>query len=420
MKFKRHGINKFLKAFLFSFSLLMCLNLLFMYILYLQTQPLRGYIPRPNLKTLLRVYEETQLYYADVQNHVWLIEQGYEKIDTKSTDFDFGERRINWAYHPLSPALGKLLSFMIKSPFWSLCVLNQIVLLLIFTGFSYWSTTYITRNEMRLLAWLILLFFIIPPIGYFANFIMIPAVLIGIVFFSYRHWLKSPEEKQTAFWILVISCFLLGFTRFQGLLVNAACILLTFIIIIWYKKPLEKLKAAILILANILPLLITMGIFKYYANDPFAWAKIQEAWGVASRFPWFPIVRYWESGIVFNLQNDDLFFSYFRTLVFLFFIILAAKKIVFEKNFIRDFIHRCYSHSFINLYFVTVSLGLSVLIYCTDLMVGNHRLATMAYLGVLIWLEQHGKVSRFIIIFFLFVRAVEFALFFQGVLAFTW
>lgn len=421
MKIQKNKRSLFLRTLFFSVILLICLNLLFMFIMYLETQNLREGVPRPNFKTLFRVFEQKQLDYADVQNHILIIENGYEKIDTKAVDFDWGERHINWAYHPLSPALGSLLNVVIGSPFWSLWIINQIALLIILIGFSYWSNTNLPEKERNLTAWLLLLFFIIPPLVYFVNFVILPGLLIGAVFFSFRAWLKDPQEKQTAFWVLVISSFLLGFTRFQGLLVNASCIALIIILIAWYRKPLGWTKIAILLSANICPLLITMGIFKYFANDPFAWAKIQESWGVSLVFPWHPILRYWKSGIIFNLQGDDLFFSYFRVLVFLVFAYFAAKVILTKKNFMKDFIARTYRHSFINLYFVAVSFGLIILIYFTDLMVGNHRLASLAFLCVLIWLEQsRSRMSRFALHFLLFVRIAEFTLFFLGVKAFIW
>lgn len=147
------------------------------------------------------------------------------------------------------PTLSRILNVIIKSPFWSLCFLNQILLLLIFVGFYYWSKTNVSGNERILSAWIILLFFIIPPLGYFINFVVLPGVLIGIIFFALRTWLKSPQEHQKAFWILIISSFLLGFARFQGALVNASLLFLIFIIIIWYKNPIGKIKLVILFLA---------------------------------------------------------------------------------------------------------------------------------------------------------------------------
>jgi len=420
MKFQKRKFNKFLNALLFSFSLLICLNLLFMYILYLHTQNLRAGVPRPNYKTMFRVFKDTQLDYADVQNHVWLIEEGYEKTDTKSGHFDYKKQKTNWIYHPLIPALGMLLNIIIKSPFWSLCFLNQIILLVILTGFYYWSNANISGNERKLSAWIILLFFIIPPLGYFINFVTLPAVLLGTLFFSFRHWLKSPQENQRSFWILVISSLLLGLARLQGLLVNASCLILIFLIIAWYKKPVGKIKLIIFSLANVLPFLITMGIFKYYANDPFAGMKMQKAWGHSFTMPWKPIIRYWKSGLVFNLQSDDLFFSSLRILVFFIFACLTVKIIISKKKFIKDLLSHRYDESFINLYFIAISFGLLTLIFFTDLMVGIHRLTTLAFLIILIWFEQNRKISRFALFFLMFVRAVEFTLFFQGVRAFIW
>jgi hypothetical protein len=420
MKFQRLRFNKFLKALLFSLSLLICLNLLFMYILYLQTQNLRAGVPRPNFKTMFQVFKDTQLNYADVQNHVGLIEEGYEKTDTKSGHFDYKNHKTNWIYHPLTPALGWVLNIIIGSPFWSLCFLNQIILLGIFTGFYYWSRTNISGNERNLSAWIILLFFIIPPLGYFINFVTLPSLLLGILFFSFRHWLKSPQENQRSFWILIISSFLLGLARLQGLLVNASCLILIFIIIAWYKRPVGMIRLIIFSLANVLPFLITMGIFQYYANDPFAGMKMQKAWGHSLTMPWKPIIRYWKSGLVFNLQSDDLFFSSLRILVFFIFACIAVKVIISKKKFIKDLLSHRYDESFINLYFIAVSLGLLILIFFTDLMVGIHRLATLAFLIILIWFEQSRKFNRLVLLFLMFLRAVEFTLFVQGVRAFIW
>lgn len=421
MKISKIRMNYFQKAFVFSLFFLICINLLFMFTMYLETQNLREGVPRPSFSTMFRIFERKQMDFADVQNHVWIIEKGYEKIDTKVGDFDWGERHINWAYHPLSPALGSLFNLVIGSPFWSLWIINQIALMIILIGFSYWSRANLPDKEKNLSAWLLLLFFIIPPLIYFVNFVILPGLLIGAVFFSFRSWLRNPQENRTAFWVLVACCFLLGFSRFQGLLVNAACLFLILIQVSWYKRPLGWIKITILMAANILPLLITMALYKYYANDPFAVFKIQEAWGVSLVVPWFPIVRYWKSGIIFNLQGDDLFFAYFRVLVLIIFAFLAAKAILTKKAFMKDFIARTYRSSFINLYFVALSFGLVVLIYFTDLMVGNHRLASLAFLCVLIWLEQsRNRVNRFALLFLLFVRISEFTLFFLGVKAFIW
>lgn len=410
-----------MRACLFSLSLLICLDLLFMFVMYLETQNLRQPITRPDFKTLLRVYKNTQLVYADVQNHILILENGYEKINTKAGDFDFGERRINWAYHPLSPALGALINQILRSPFWSLCLLNQIVLFLIFLGFDYWSRENFPNRDRRLIAWLILLFFIIPPLGYFVNFVIIPAFLTCVVFVTFRKWMRDPQENHKAFWILVISCFLLGFSRFQGLLVNASCLFLLIVLIAWHRVPLGARRTAIFALANILPFVMTLGLFEYYTNDPMAWAKIQEAWGVALVPPWWPVIRYWKSGLVFGLQGDDMFFAYFRTFVLLILAFLAAKHIVSRRDALKKIVSRRLSDSFVNLYFLTVGFGIVMLQYFTDLMVGNHRMMTLAAIIVLIWLEQvRGKIYPFVILILLFVRAAEFTLFFQGVLAFIW
>ncbi|MFC2166786.1 hypothetical protein ACFLQZ_02355, partial [Acidobacteriota bacterium] len=97
------------------------------------------------------------------------------------------------------------------------------------------------------------------------------------------------------------------------------------------------------------------------------------------------------------------------------------KVILTEKKFMKDFLARTYGDSFINLYFVALSCGLVVLIYFTDLMVGNHRLASLAFLCVLIWLEQsRSRMNRFALYFLLFVRIAEFTLFFLGLKAFIW
>lgn len=274
---------------------------------------------------------------------------------------------------------------------------------------------------MRLSAWLILLFFILSPLCYFINFMILPGILLGIIFFALRKWLNSPQEHRTAFWILVISSFLVGFSRFQGMLLNASLLIFLFIIIVWYKKSLGIKKAVILFLANIFPMVITMGIFKYYANDPFAWAKIQAAWGVSFSWPWTAIIRYWKSGLVFNLFSDDLFFTSFRLLVFFTFICLATKIIIFNKNFIQNFILRRYGDSFINLYFIAISFGLLILPLLQGVLLAAHRLMTLAFLTILIWFEQdRRRISIFIILFLIVVRAVEFTLFFQGVRAFIW
>jgi len=420
MEVSKYKKKSLIRAFLLSLSLLICLDLLFMYIIYLRSHNFHKEVIRPNFTTLLRIYEKNQLNYADVQNHVWLIERGYEKIDSKAEYLDFSKYHVNWAYPPLHPALASMLNFIIQSPFWSLWILNQTVLLLIFIGFYYWSNAYISGYERLLSSWIILLFFVLTPLCYFVNFIILPVLLLGTVFFSLRKWLSQPEEHHTAFWILTASSFLIGFSRFQGILLNASLLFFLVILIIWYKKPLEKTKIAILSLANILPFVGTLGIFKYYANDPFAWAKIEAGWGMSLSWPWTPIVRYWKSGLVLNLFSDDLFFTTLRLLIFLIFGCLAAKIIIFDKKFMNDFVSRRYSDSFINLFFVAISLGFLILPFVTGILVGAIRKTTLAFLVVLIWFEQGRRVNIFVILSFLFLSAVEFALFFLGVKAFTW
>jgi hypothetical protein len=412
--------KRLIRAFLLSLSLLICLDLLFMYIIYLRRQDFHKEVTRPNFSTLLKAYEKAQLNYADAQNHVWLVERGYEKIDTKAEPFDFSRYHGNWAYPPLYPTLASMLNFTVRSPFWSLWIINQIVLLLIFIGFYYWSATHISGYEGLLSAWIILLFFILTPLCYFVNFIILPVLLLGIIFFSLRKWLSQPEEHHTAFWILAAASLLIGFSRFQGMLLNASLLFLIIIIIIWYKKPLEKTKIAILSSANILPFIGTMGIFKYYANDPLAWAKIEKGWGMSPSWPWTPIVRYWESGLVLNLFSDDLFFTTLRLLIFLIFGCLAAKIIILDKKFMTDFISRRYSDSFISLFFVAISLGLLILPFVTGILVGAIRKTTLAFLVVIIWFEQGRRMNIFVILSLLFLSAVGFSLFFLGVKAFIW
>lgn len=410
----------FLRTFLFSFTFLVCLNLLFMYVTYLENMNLRGGIPRPNFRALVDFYKKTQLDYADVQNHMLLIQHGYERIDTKTPDFDFEKKHRNWAYPPLHPFFGRLLNSIIKSPFWSLWIINQIVLLSLFMGFYYWSKANIIGYERRLSAWLVFFFFVIPPLGYFINFVTLPVFLLGIIFLSLRNWLKSPKENHTAFWILTLSSFLVGFSRLQGMLLNASLLFLIFIMIGWYRKSVGKAKVMILSLANTLPFIVTLCLFKYYTNDPFAWWKIQHSWGVHFSWPWTPIMRYWKSGLVLNLFNDDLFFTGFRFSVFLIFACLAVKIIIFNKNFIRDFISRQYGDSFLSLFFIAISLGLLILPFLINILVGAHRLMTLAFLIIPIWFEQGRRIHVLFILLLLFVRAVEFGLFFQGVMVFIW
>jgi hypothetical protein len=391
-----------------------------MFISYLENTNLRAEIPRPSFKTLIHFYRGTQLKYADVLNHMLLIEHGYEKIDTRALNFDIKNERRNWVYPPLHPTLARLLNTIVKSPFWSLWVINQLLLLSIFTGFYYWSKANISSDERRFSCWLILFFFILSPLCYFINFIILPAILLAIIFFSLRKWLASPGENKTSFWILTVSSFMIGFSRFQGMLVNASLLILVFIIIIWYKKPLGMERVAILSSANILPFLFTLMIFKYYANDPFAWWKTQSGWGVTFSWPWRPIISYWKSGYIFNLASDDLFFTTFRLLVFSAFAALAVKKIVFKENFIQDFIAHRYHESLISLFFIAISFGLLLLPFLTDILVAAHRLMTLAFLIIVIWFEQRGRINVFLILLLIFVRAVEFTLFFQGVRAFIW
>jgi len=420
MPFGKCSIRKFVTILLFSISFLICLNLLFMYVIYLEHMDLRGKIYRPDFKTLIKFYRMAQLNYADVQNHMLLVEHGYERIDTKNRKIDFEVEHINWAYPPLHPALARLLNFITGSSFWSLWIINQIVLLSIFVGFYYWSQAKVMNKTKRLSSWLVLLFFILSPLCYFINFMILPALLLGIIFFSLRSWLKSPQKHKKSFWILTVSSFLLGFSRFQGMLVNAALLFLIVIIIGWYKTPLGKTKILILSSANILPFIITLCLFKYYANDPFAWAKIQAAWGVSLSWPWTAIIRYWKSGLVFNLFADDLFFTSFRLLVFFVFVCLAAKILIFDKHFLKDFISRRFSDSFINLSFVVISFGLLILPLLQGVLLAAHRLMTIAFLSILIWFEVGREIHLSVVLFLIFVRAVEFTLFFQGVLAFIW
>lgn len=391
-----------------------------MFISYLENTNLRAEIQRPNFKTLIHFYRGTQQKYADVINHMLLIEHGYEKIDTRALNFDFKKERRNWVYPPLYPTLARLLNTIVKSPFWSLWIINQLLLLSLFTGFYYWSKANISSDERRFACWLILFFFILSPLCYFINFIILPAILLAIIFFSLRKWLGSPGENKTSFWILTVSSFMMGFSRFQGMLVNASLLILIFIIIIWYKKPLGMERVAILSSASILPFLFTLMIFKYYANDPFAWWKIQSGWGVTFSWPWRPIISYWKSGYIFNLASDDLFFTTFRLLVFSAFAALAVKKIVFKENFIQDFIAHRYHESLIHLFFVAISFGLLVLPFLTDILVAAHRLMTLAFLIIVIWFEQRGRISVFLVLLLIFVRVVEFTLFFQGLKVFIW
>jgi len=400
--------------------MLICLDVLFMFICYLENTNLRAEIRRPDFKKLIHFYRGTQLNYADVLNHMLLIEHGYEKIDTRALNFDIRTERRNWVYPPLYPTLARWLNTIVKSPFWSLWILNQLFLLSIFVGFYYWSKKKIHDDERRLASWLVLFFFILSPLCYFINFIILPAILLALIFFSLRKWLASPGENKTSFWVLIVSSFLIGFSRFQGMLVNASLLVLIFIIIIWYKKSLGIGRVALLSSANILPFLLTLMIFKYYANDPFAWWKSQSGWGITFSWPWRPIVSYWKSGFIFNLASDDLFFTTFRFLVFSVFAVLAVKKIVGQKNFIQDFVARRYHESSVNLFFIAISFGLLVLPFLTTILVAAHRLMTLAFLIIVIWFEQRGRTSVFLVSFLIFVRVVEFTLFFQGLKVFIW
>ena len=420
MEIRNQKIKKLTRAAFFSLSLLTLINLLFMFVLYVETQNLHGEIVRPNLNELTNAYKNIQLNYADVQNHILLMKNGYEKIDTQAHKFNFTKRHINWAYFPLYPILGNLINIITQSPFWSLWIINQLVLLSAFIGFYYWNKAHISGSAGLFSAWLILLFFILPPLGYFVNFLVLPGFLLATVFFTLRNWLQSPQENLVSFWISVTACFLIGLSRFQGILLNASLLLILLIITCWYKKPLGKVRILLLFLANILPSIIIMIIFKYYANDPFAWAKIQISWGRSFAWPWNPIIKYWKSGLVFNLFNDELILTCFRLSVFIIFAILATKTIIFKKKVLKTFIWRRHDESFINLGFIIISLGLLILPLTQGVLLSAHRYMSLAFLLILVFLEQGRRIPLMAILFLLFVRAAEFTLFFQGSRAFIW
>lgn len=86
----------------------------------------------------------------------------------------------------------------------------------------------------------------------------------------------------------------------------------------------------------------------------------------------------------------------------------------------NDFTSRRYSESFIGLFFIAISLGLLILPFVTGILVGAIRKTTLAFLVVLIWFEQGRRMNIFVILFLIFISAVEFTLFFLGVKAFIW
>lgn len=420
MKISNRKFKKLARAVFFSLSLLILINLLFMFVSYVETQNLQGGIVRPNLNEMTNAYKNIQFNYADVQNHILLMKNGYEKINTQVHQFNFTKRHINWAYFPLYPVFGNLVNLIIESPFWSLWIINQLVLLSAFVGFYYWNKAYISGSGGIFSAWLILLFFTLPPLGYFVNFLVLPGFLLAVVFFTLRNWLQSPQKNLTSFWICATACFLIGLSRFQGLLLNASLLLILLIITCWYKKPLGKAKVFLLFLANIFPSIIIMIIFKYYANDPFAWAKTQISWGRSFTWPWNPIIKYWKSGLVFNLFNDELIFTCFRLSVFFIFAVLAARTLIFKKKVLKTFIWRRFDLAFINLGFIVISLGLLILPLTQGVLLSAHRYMTLAFLLIIIFLEQRKRIPLLAVLFLLFVRAAEFTLFFQGSRAFVW
>jgi hypothetical protein len=264
---------------------------------------------------------------------------------------------------------------------------------------------------------LIMLAFVIPPLGFMTNFVVLASALYVATYLILRKILSDGGSVALIVGaaIILISC---GLTRVQGTVFSLA--IASAFAISAYSSKLHRAKPATimaLLSSALVPVAIIGCIFKVVANDPLAFQKIQIAWGRVLSMPWKPIIEGFQSGAAVNFGNGTEFpFTIVRIALFVALAVVAllywAKEIYNRQN------HR--SLVIFDGFALLIGLGLIALPLMTSTLMSTHRYMTCSAIIVAAALKLGWRPSWLLISLLLLLRMGEFALFFRGYPFLVW
>jgi hypothetical protein len=381
--------------------------------------------PNPEVRVALPSYNELFNSYiqhtrrlADVDWHAGLVTQGYEHLNSREAGFSWLLQR-NWAYFPLQPLLARPLVWCGLSPIIALLVtsfLGVVCLTSACVGIVDRSKVF-SDEAMRVV--LLMVFFVIPPLGLMTNFVVLAAGLFVIAYLLLRRILSQGREASlvclvsTA--VILIAC---GLSRVQGIIFDIS-IVAAFTLVSVFARPTRATPTAIAIcLGSVaIPIVVIAALFQYAANDPLAFQKIQAAWGRTLSAPWKPIMEAFSSGSVVNFGNGTEFpFSMLRLGLFFSFAVFSLGWSVIGLR------RKSTDAALVVFDACVVLIGVALIIapLMTSTLMSTHRYMTCAAFLVAVALNLGWRPSWLMINLFLLIRMGEVVLFSRGYLFLIW
>jgi hypothetical protein len=258
----------------------------------------------PKLSDLYKSYLLHTRQLADVNWHAGLVENGYERLDSKAPGFDWSWQR-NWAYFPLQPYLSRPLTWLGLSPIFALLASSFLGVLALTTMCMGIVDRAQAFSDQAMRIALLVVCFVIPPLGLMTNFVVMAAAIFVAAYLLLRQILAQGLATPP---ILIISTAAVliasGLSRVQGLIFSVS-IVAAFILAALCATPARaKIRTiGIFVAAAVIPIFAIAILFQTVANDPLAFQKIQRAWGRVFSMPWKPVLEALRSGSVVNFGN---------------------------------------------------------------------------------------------------------------------
>lgn len=372
----------------------------------------------PKLIDLLNSYIGHTRQLADVNWHTGLIVHGYEHLNSSEAGFDWSWQR-NWAYFPLQPYLARPLTWLGISPIIALLInsfLGAATLTLMCVGIVDRDHAF-SDQGMRVA--LLMLFFIIPPLGLMTNFVVLPAAIFVAAYLTLRQILSEAQAAPLT--LLLGSAAILiasGLSRVQGIVFDVL-IVVAFVSTALCSRPARAKPSTIglFIASAVMPIVIVAAIFQVVAKDPLAFQKIQVAWGRTWSAPWKPIIEAFKLGGAVNFgSGTELPFTIIRLGVF---IIVAVVGLGYWARAIQMKSGESALVVFDGCVLL-IGLALIALPLMTSTLMSAHRYMTCAAIVVAATLKLGWRPSWILISLLLLIRMGEFVLFSRGYLFLIW
>lgn len=373
-------------------------------------------IETPTLSKLWASYYHHNRNLADVDWHLNLISDSYEVIDSRQPGFDWARQR-NWAYFPLHPIIGKALVKTGMGPFVAILTLSAFGVIALVLSIMKAIESDKAGPDASIKAAILAIAFIIPPLGFFANFVVLPSAIFAIIYLLFRramtHNLSTPSYY--ALFALLISS---GIARVQGLIFNAMILSCYFAALVVGKRArLHWKRSLAIVFSALMPFAAIPILYQFIANDPLAFEKIQVAWGRTPTLPWDTLLAAFRSGAVINFGNGtELPFTTFRLILF------AG---VFGCGLIRVIRRPADNPTHLSVkVFDTLVLGAGMVLVLTafsaNTVMSAHRYMTCGAVLVVAALQSGWRPSWALVCGILMIRMCEFVLFARGYMFLIW